>query len=710
MVIEVSGMHFRRFFSWDWIQTVYLPMSLLLGILMFVVAHRDATVRIDQFHKNERFYVDSAALSLDLEMNKVISGIKFLSGHEALHKLWDEQGAAAISELQKEFSHFSDISGKFDQIRILDKSGMEMLRVNKGAHGAEIVPANKLQDKSDRYYFKEAIGLLPEQIYISPFDLNIEHGALEYPLKPMLRAATPIIGSEGETKGLLVGNFLGRTAIENLVDISREADSSLMFVTSDGAWLYGGPLGCDWAFMFRDRRQCSFEDWSPDAWAQIYGNKSGQFEGRRGLYTFQTISLSAQGSDSDPETVMQHTPSAPGRSWKLVSFVSASDIWKISKLPYFVSAGVYAFLLILLGVITAAKRRKDRELKIALSEFEALFENSALGFALLKGDRVFHRVNSRLCKILGYAEHELLGETSRKLYVSDEAFAEAWQGTDIMLSTGEVVQREVQFRQKAGDLIWCRISGQAIAPGDLHEGIIWTLENVTERKEFENLSEEVDRIMRHDLKAPLTGVINLPMIIAAEGNLSEMQIESLDLIEEAGTRMLSQINLSLNMFKIESGTYEHIPERVDIVHLLTKQVRYFKRSALAQYRGIVLLFDGEVVADSDFLVVSARADFCHIVFSNIIKNALEATPKGETVTISIEQGPPHLVRVHNVDSVPLKVRDAFFDKYSTAGKAHGLGLGTYSTRMLMEAQHGFVQMETSEESGTTITVGFAVED
>ena len=54
--------------------------------------------------------------------------------------------------------------------------------------------------------------------------------------------------------------------------------------------------------------------------------------------------------------------------------------------------------------------------------------------------------------------------------------------------------------------------------------------------------------------------------------------------------------------------------------------------------------------------------------------------------------------------MPVKIRKQFFDKYATFGKKHGTGLGTYSARLMVEAQKGEISMETSEEQGTTITV------
>jgi len=55
-------------------------------------------------------------------------------------------------------------------------------------------------------------------------------------------------------------------------------------------------------------------------------------------------------------------------------------------------------------------------------------------------------------------------------------------------------------------------------------------------------------------------------------------------------------------------------------------------------------------------------------------------------------------------TVPESIRDHFFKKYVTAGKLKGTGLGTYSAKLIAEAHGGMINMQSSEDSGTTVTV------
>jgi signal transduction histidine kinase len=98
---------------------------------------------------------------------------------------------------------------------------------------------------------------------------------------------------------------------------------------------------------------------------------------------------------------------------------------------------------------------------------------------------------------------------------------------------------------------------------------------------------------------------------------------------------------------------------------------------------------------------------CYSLFGNLVKNAIEAAPEGGTVAVvyhADEEG-YGTVTITNPGAVPASIRDCFFDKFMTAGKKGGTGIGTYSAKLLTEVQNGRIEMATSDEANeTTLTV------
>jgi SUMO ligase MMS21 Smc5/6 complex component len=91
-----------------------------------------------------------------------------------------------------EYMNFMKYNKMYDQIRYIDKTGMEIVRVNNNNGDNFIVEKEDLQNKKDRYYFTDSIKLRKGEIFMSPFDLNIENKNIEVPYKPMIRFATPV--------------------------------------------------------------------------------------------------------------------------------------------------------------------------------------------------------------------------------------------------------------------------------------------------------------------------------------------------------------------------------------------------------------------------------------------------------------------------------------------------------------------------------------
>jgi signal transduction histidine kinase len=108
-----------------------------------------------------------------------------------------------------------------------------------------------------------------------------------------------------------------------------------------------------------------------------------------------------------------------------------------------------------------------------------------------------------------------------------------------------------------------------------------------------------------------------------------------------------------------------------------------------------------VAAGEELPQVLGDSMLCYSIFQNLIKNACEASPDGGAVQLQLRDQSPLSITIRNTGAVPEAIRVRFFEKYVTSGKNGGTGLGTYSVRMLAEAQRGGVELTVSDESNTT---------
>ncbi|MFM1980632.1 MAG: hypothetical protein RLZ68_1897 [Pseudomonadota bacterium] len=219
------------------------------------------------------------------------------------------------------------------------------------------------------------------------------------------------------------------------------------------------------------------------------------------------------------------------------------------------------------------------------------------------------------------------------------------------------------------------------------------------------LREDVERISRHDLRNPLAGIIGFTANLLSDDTVQQPHKDLLYDIEQSAYNVLNMVNLSLDLFKMERGEFDFYPRKINVGNiveriLLEMAVRWDRHQITLerQIQGMpVDSFSGTMCMGDDLLSYS--------LFSNLLRNAADAAPPCSSVVLQISYLSDLVISVHNKGVVPMALRDSFFDKYATAAKSGGSGLGTYSARLLAITQGGNISMKTSDASNsTTITV------
>lgn len=228
---------------------------------------------------------------------------------------------SAISEFQSFVQH----KDAYRQARYISEFGKEIIRIDRVGEKIKTIPIQELQDKSNRYYFRETSKLDDGDIYISKLDLNIENGAVETPFLPMLRVATPVVDSSGARKGIIILNYSAENIL-SLVSTKISNEYNLPFMlNADGFWLIGFNKDAEWSFMFPRKEQYTFSGIEPEVWdsfsKQVDSNSEGfyQTKTRRGLYTLSTIFP----KDSFPKNIQIVSDD---EFWAVGSFVSAANL------------------------------------------------------------------------------------------------------------------------------------------------------------------------------------------------------------------------------------------------------------------------------------------------------------------------------------------------------------------------------------------------
>lgn len=219
-------------------------------------------------------------------------------------------------------------------------------------------------------------------------------------------------------------------------------------------------------------------------------------------------------------------------------------------------------------------------------------------------------------------------------------------------------------------------------------------------EETARLREEVERITRHDLKNPLNAVIGLPEVLLFDDNLTDEQREILQLIQTSGYSLLEMINSSLDLYKMETGTYVYQPHPVNLIQVVERIVRENQRHIDGSRFRLEMRVDDCPPPPEGFIVPGEEL-LCYSMLANLLKNAFEASPDHACIEIAMQSSDgAATIAIRNPGVVPPAIRERFFDKYVTSGKSHGTGLGTYSARLIAQTMGGDIELDSGDASTT----------
>ncbi len=366
-----------------------------------------------------------------------------------------------------------------------------------------------------------------------------------------------------------------------------------------------------------------------------------------------------------------------------------------------------------IGVITTwrgiEKRKKMEEaLRKNSQRLSKIYHSIAVGISILTPDGKYNDSNETWLGMTGYSKKELLKLDMYSLTHDDYVKYCMNMNQKLLNGKSESYQIEKKYLRKDGTFFWgdVRVSVLHNKKGHI-DSLLTVVVDITEKKELEDLKEDINKIMQHDLKSPLSGIIGFPRVLKDENNLTEQQLKMLNIIEESGIQMLNMINLSLHMCKMERGEYEYSPQRIDALKIINKiieenfAIRNIKKLSIN-----ILLNNSPFKSGSDYYIHSNELLF-YPMMCNLIKNALEAAPENSPIDINISQKQGrHILKIHNFGAVPDPIRSKFFEKYATYGKKSGSGLGTYSAKLIAETMNVNISMETSDSEGTSLILSF----
>ncbi len=203
----------------------------------------------------------------------------------------------------------------------------------------------------------------------------------------------------------------------------------------------------------------------------------------------------------------------------------------------------------------------------------------------------------------------------------------------------------------------------------------------------------------HELNNPMTGIIGLLSILSKQtGEDSELG-ETVTLVLEQARRVAKLVREFQDFADVTSEAHH---ERVAVTRPAKAALDALHEDASARSIGLSATFeDGmpEVLGDS--------AQIQQLV-TNLVKNAIEATPAGGSVRVSARSVGGEAVEIRVADTgrgIPPELQERIFDPFfSTKDHPGQVGLGLSTSQRIVEAHYGKITLESTFGRGTTFTI------
>ncbi len=365
----------------------------------------------------------------------------------------------------------------------------------------------------------------------------------------------------------------------------------------------------------------------------------------------------------------------------------------------------------------ASERRRRRAAEAALRESEmrlrAILDNSTN--AVFMKDLAGRYVLANRCyeSLLGLRDAEIRGKTDAQLFPAE--YAAVYRENEAKVREAGV---PMQFEERIpfADGVHTRLTNRFPLFGETGkaEGLCAICTDITEHKKSEETLRRTEKLaaagrlaasIAHEINNPLEALVNLVYLVQRQEELGGQTRELLSMVEQELNRVSHIARQSLAFYRETAS-----PTTFDLAETLRNLSALYENKI--RQRGIEFTME----AAASCSVTAAQGEMRQ-VFSNLLANAIDATPAQGRIRVRVQAGRDwpgderEGVRVTVADSgcgIPAENLTRIFDAFfTTKDDGTGTGLGLWVTQKILQKHHATIRIRSSvapRVSGTVISV------
>lgn len=550
-----------------------------------------------------------------------------------------------LNRLETIFESYMQNTGHLYMARVIrfDDKGSEMIRVEKVKGGIRVVENHQLQSKVQSGYFELAQSLKPDQVYISPINLNREWGQIQFPYQPTYRIAKSLFLDDGTPYGFIILNIDASGLLEKISNITT-SDNTLYLLNNAGGAIIHPNFDLSFDFERNPDNSLNFDPKQNELSAYNLFYSNHQFEPSF-LFLHKTIELAASYPDSNLHIII-------GLKDKTYSDILLSRRASL----YGVILGMAIIFIIGFYIYQSWVSRK-LAYAYESAEFQAIVNDSYDAIVSVDGNGTIKSWNKSAQTMFGYTRSQALDKDFFSLLVPEDNTVFKWEMFSAIFNGDNPAAIEAALHNKDGTSLTTSITLSPITPHDDAKvtRVAAIIRDITDKKAIEkqildmnlslerqvskrtkeleearNEALEVSRVksdfvasVSHEIRTPMNGVIGMLHLIEKEP-LSEKQQHYLNMATNSASALTSLIDDILDLSKIESGKLEIDPIEINLASIIYEVCGSLAISA--NKKNLPLICDLSEIKHP--LIISDDNRIRQILI-NLINNAIKFTQKGD---------------------------------------------------------------------------------
>jgi two-component system, NtrC family, sensor histidine kinase KinB len=344
------------------------------------------------------------------------------------------------------------------------------------------------------------------------------------------------------------------------------------------------------------------------------------------------------------------------------------------------------------------------QLQGAHHRYRELFEESIDPLFLTDWDGNVIEGNRQGARLTGHTPEELRRMGIGQLH--DVDWDKVGAGFAILRETGRATYQSLLRRADGGN-IPVEVHARQVEYAATHS-ILWTLHDVTERKELDSLRQDLASMIYHDLRSPLGNVVTSLSLLDGMLGKDKAVRSALEVAVQSADRMQRLVNSLLDISRLEAGRPLVTTAPADPAGLIEKAIHDVTPAATGRRQTI------QTGIEKGLPTIQVDADMIRRVLINLLENAIKFSQESTEIEVGVGRARDSVefwVQDHG-PGIPASEQQHIFEKFGrfegSAKRPPGLGIGLAFCRIAARAHGGTIRLESEPGKGSRFTVALPI--